>query len=135
MKNLKKKIIGGVIASIALLGDVFAQNAGGAWQWWFFWQRTDVAPNVPATDQWLTGEGLLNSIKTFINYVLGLLAVIALVVLLWWGFQMVTAAGDDNKYKKWFTILKQAGIGLILIGLAWLIVSFFFYIVNVMVGG
>jgi uncharacterized membrane protein YukC len=48
---------------------------------------------------------------------------------------MVTAAGNDEKYKKGFTILKQAGIGLILIGLAWLIVSFFFFVVGVMVGG
>jgi hypothetical protein len=65
---------------------------------------------------------------------LGLLALLALGVLLWWGFQMVTAAWDDNKNKKWFTILKQAGIGLIFIGLAWLIVSFFFFIVWIMVG-
>jgi len=41
---------------------------------------------------------------------LGMLALIALVVLLWGGFQMVTAAGDDDKYKKGFKILQQAAI-------------------------
>ncbi len=46
---------------------------------------------------------------------------------------MVTAAGDDNKYKKGFTILKQAGIWLVFIGLSWLIVSLLFYIVGLMV--
>jgi hypothetical protein len=44
-----------------------------------------------------------------------MLALVALVVLLWGGFQMVTAAGDDAKYKKGFKILQQAAIGLIFI--------------------
>jgi hypothetical protein len=46
---------------------------------------------------------------------LGMLATIALVLVLWAGFQMVTAAGDDAKYKKGMTILKQAGIGLVIV--------------------
>jgi hypothetical protein len=58
-----------------------------------------------------------------------MLATIALVICLWAGFQMVTAAGDDGKYKKGITILKQAGIGLVIIGLAWLIVSVIFWLV------
>ncbi len=43
---------------------------------------------------------------------------------------MVTAAGDDGKYKKGFTILKQAAIGLAVIGLARFIVSFIFWFIN-----
>lgn len=65
---------------------------------------------------------------------MGFLALIALIILFWWGLQMVPVAWDDSKYKKWFTILKQSGIGLVVIWLSWLlIVSFFFYIVKVMV--
>ena len=37
-----------------------------------------------------------------------MLALIALVILIRGGFQMVTAAGDDAKYKKGFKILQQA---------------------------
>ena len=40
---------------------------------------------------------------------------------------MVTAAGDDGKYKKGMTILKQAAIGLVIIGVAWLFVSVIFW--------
>jgi hypothetical protein len=58
------------------------------------------------------------------------LALIALVLLLWWGFQMVTAAGDDKKYDAWFTILKQAAFGLIMIGVAWFVVSIIFFVIN-----
>jgi hypothetical protein len=43
---------------------------------------------------------------------------------------MITAAGDDGKYKKGFTILKQAGIGLVFIGVSWLIVSVIFFLLN-----
>jgi hypothetical protein len=58
---------------------------------------------------------LIDSIKTAINWVLSILGIIALVILLYGGFQMVTAAGAEDKYKKGFTILRQAGIGLIFI--------------------
>ena len=69
---------------------------------------------------------LITVIKTFISWTLGMLALVALVVLLWGGFQMVTAAGDDAKYKKGFKILQQAAIGLIFIWLSWLMVSVIF---------
>ena len=47
----------------------------------------------------LQGGKLIDVIKSFINRILGMLALIALVILLFGGFQMVTAAGDDGKYK------------------------------------
>ena len=76
------------------------------------------------------GSKLIDSIKSFINWTLGMLATIALVICLWAGFLMVTAAGDENKMKKGQTILKQAAIGLVIIGLAWLIVSVIFWLIG-----
>jgi hypothetical protein len=75
----------------------------------------------------------LDVVKTFINYALGLLALIALGVLLYGGFQMVTAAGDDGRYKAGFTILKQAAIGLAFIALAWIVVRFIFFVIGFVV--
>ena len=43
---------------------------------------------------------------------------------------MVTSAGEEDKYNSGFTILKYAAIGLILIGVAWFIVSGIFWLVN-----
>ncbi|HKL43930.1 MAG TPA: pilin, partial [Candidatus Absconditabacterales bacterium] len=77
-----------------------------------------------------TGGGLIDVIKSFINWVLGLLSLIALVILLYGGFKMVTAAGDEGKYKEGFKILKQAGIGLAVIGLSWFVVSIIFWIIG-----
>jgi hypothetical protein len=88
-----------------------AQNVGLGW-----------TKNADAWDGWL-----LLIVQNFINFVLGLLSFIALIMLLRGGFQMVTAAGDDAKYNSWFTILKQAGVGIAIIGLSWMIVSFVFF--------
>jgi len=75
-------------------------------------------------------DAFVNVIRGWINWTLGILAFIALIILLYGGFLMVTAAGDEEKYKKWFTILRQAAIGLILIGIAWFVVSIIFWLVN-----
>lgn len=78
-------------------------------------------------DQW---GRLIDVIKSFINWILGMLALIALVILIWGGFQMVTAAGDETKYKKGFKILQQAAIGLVFIWVSWLVVSVIFWLLT-----
>jgi hypothetical protein len=90
-------------------------------------QNTQYNPDVPGAES-LQGGKLIEVIKSFINWMLGILALIALVILLWGGFQMVTAAGDDAKYKKGFKILQQAAIGLVFIGVSWLVVSVIFWL-------
>lgn len=75
-------------------------------------------------------SNLLTTITKAINWILGMLAMIALVVCLWGGFQMVTAAGDDGKYKKGMGILKQAAIGLVIIGVSWMFVSLVFWLIG-----
>ena len=85
--------------------------------------------NAPGTGQ-DQQAGLIQIIKNFINWTLGILALITLVLLLWGGFQMVTAAGDDGKYKAGFKILKQAAIGLAFIALAWFMVSIIFWLIG-----
>ena len=69
-------------------------------------------------------------IQTAVNWILGMLAMIVLLLLIYGGFQMVTAAGDEEQYGKWFTILKQAAFGLVMIWLAWFIVSLIFFLID-----
>jgi phosphatidylglycerophosphate synthase len=73
---------------------------------------------------------LINVIKGGVNWVLGILALIALIILLYGWFLMVTSAGNEEQYKKWRTILQHAAIGLMLIGVAWFIISIVFWLVN-----
>jgi hypothetical protein len=58
------------------------------------------------------------------------LGLIALIILLWGGFLMVTSAGNEERYNKGRTILQHAAIGLAIIGVAWFIVSIVFWLVN-----
>jgi hypothetical protein len=44
---------------------------------------------------------------------------------------MVTAAGDEKKYGTGFTVLKQAAIGLVFIGLSALFIQLIFYVLGV----
>lgn len=124
MKKLSVKVLSFLVFwMLSMWGLVtFAQNPAGA-----FGSADETAGIagiawVGAQKEW----ALITVIKTFISWTLGMLALVALVVLLWGGFQMVTAAGDDAKYKKGFKILQQAAIGLIFIWLSWLMVSVIF---------
>lgn len=96
-----------------------------------FWDQTTAGGIGVAGAGTDKGDSLIKVVKTFINWMLGMLALIALVILLRGGFQMVTAAGDDAKYKKGFKILQQAAIGLVFIGVSRLIVSVIFWLLNV----
>ena len=92
-------------------------------------RRTDLG--VPGWEVGGAGsEGFIDAVQNGVNYLLGLLGLITIIILIWGGFQMVTAAWDDGKYKKWFTIVKHASIGLILIGVSALIVNLIFFFVN-----
>ena len=90
------------------------------WQIWVPWSEVGGQGN----------EWFLDFVQSWVNWILALLGLITIIILIWGGFQMVTAAGDDGKYKKGFTIVKQAVIGLILIGVSALIVNLIFSFVN-----
>jgi hypothetical protein len=58
---------------------------------------------------------------------LGLLGLVALIYLIYNGFLILTAAGDEAQYKKGLQSVKYAAIALAGIGASWLIVSLIFY--------
>ena len=72
-------------------------------------------------------------IKNIINYALWMLALVALVYLIYHGFLIVTAAGDDTQYKKGISGVKYAAIAIAGIGASWLIVSAIFWVLALMI--
>ena len=102
-----------------------SQGAYGAWS-----NPKDDVNLISDGNQKLKWAAFLDTIKNAINWILGVLATIALVVCLYGGFLMVTAAGDEKKYQKWLSVLKYAAVGLAIIGLSWLIVSVIFWFVG-----
>ena len=111
--------------------SVNAQLEGCEWFWANFEECWISDIQVPWTEDPnnVTWTSLIKTIKRFINRVLGILSLIALIILIRAGIKMLTAAWDDAKYKEWFKILKQVAFWLIFIWLARLMVSLIFWII------
>ena len=129
MKIMNKKLLwliaAGTITATTAIAPISTFAAGG------FMNQNPTSIWVAGADKWGQGDTwFINFVQSAVNWILAFLGLITIIILIWWGFQMVTAAGDDNKYKKWFTIVKQAVIGLILIGVSALIVNLIFNFVN-----
>lgn len=78
----------------------------------------------------------LGFFANLITYALGLLALIALIYLIYHGFLMVTAAGSDEQYNRGLKGIKYAAIAIVGIGVSWFVVSFIFGVIdNVITAG
>lgn len=83
-----------------------------------------------AKDGDIKSEGVIDIIKNFINWALGLLGLIALIMLLYGGYKMVVAGGDEAAYQEWLKILKNAAIGIAFIATSYFMVSFIFFVIG-----
>jgi len=59
-----------------------------------------------------------------IQWVLGILALVAVIMIIYGGFMWMTAGGNEEKVEKAKKIISAAVIGLIIVLLAWAIVIF-----------
>lgn len=67
---------------------------------------------------------LKQTVVNVIQWVLGVLALVAVLMIIVGGFQWMTAAGNDERIDKAKKIISAAVIGLIIVLLAWAIVIF-----------
>ena len=144
--KMKKMLLGAFLGMFALAGVAILPNYADAGDWgttakdkWFqsanWWGTQDTTYNANvAGSKNLAWDSLIRTIQTAINWVLGLLSLVALVLCLWGGFQMMTSGGDSKKYESGLNILKWAAIGLAVIAGSWLIVSLIFYVINGAIG-
>jgi hypothetical protein len=68
-------------------------------------------------------DDLLEVIKGAANWVFGILALLALIIVMYGWFLMLTSAGEDDAYSKGRSIMRSALIWLVIIGVAWFVVS------------
>lgn len=129
MKKLAKFVLWWLfgIFSFALVAPTLAQSTVPGSVPWGWFGNVDNTAWIAVWWTWANQEQwLIQIIKNAINRVLWILGLIVLVLLLRGGFQMVTAAGDETKYKAWFKILKQAAMGLAFIAVSRFMVSIIF---------
>ena len=126
--HMKKVLVGAFLGMFALAWVAVLPNYASATDW----ANPKADESLIANDwqQKLTWSALLDTIKNAINWILGILATIALVICLYGGFKMITASGDEKKYGDGLKVLKQAAIWLAIIWLSWMIVSIVFWFVG-----
>ncbi len=74
-----------------------------------------------------TGLGtadLKDTVVNIIQWLLGVLALVAVTLIIYGGFVWLTAAGNEEKIEKAKKVISAAVIGLIIVLLAWAIVIF-----------
>lgn len=91
----------------------------------------NIVAQANSWDSWLSqlkfgkeGEGLVQLVTDLLNSVVGVVALIAVVMLIWNGVQYITAGGDDGKVEKATKGITNAVIGLVIAFIAGLIVRF-----------
>jgi len=83
---------------------------------------------VPTDKLGETATDIRDQIRNLINIALGFLGVAGVIVMIYGGALWMSAAGDDEKVEKAKKTIVSGLIGLVIIGIAWTIVS---YVLNV----
>ena len=135
LKNFGHKLLGlYLIAGSALVATANTAFAQTQWGTTLPFADPDKSAGINVGWAWSDqGDTIIDIIKRFINYALGFLALIALVMLLWGGYKMVASGWDEGAYKEGLKILKNAAIGIAFIAVSWFLVTFIFYVIGVVV--
>lgn len=118
MKKQLKSLIGavGIAAALLPMQVLAADNP--------FIQAQNLAGTVGNQAGITSQRTLPEIVGSIINIVLGFLGIVFLVLMLYAGFQWMTAGGDEKKVDKARTMITQAIIGLVVIVAAFSISSF-----------
>ena len=88
--------------------------------------QAQVDPNVDNLAnkfQIASGNDLQGSIQNVVNWLLGMLGLLAVIVIVYGGVQYILSAGDDKKAENGKRTVLFAMIGLILVGISAVIVN------------
>jgi len=112
-----------------IVWTITVSNADFVLDWWNYVSWYNVVWTKDGSNtSW--DARLIDTVKTAVNRVLWILSLIALILCLRGWFQMLTAAWDEWKVKKWTKVLTHAAIWLAVIWLSWIFVTFIFYLIN-----
>lgn len=109
-------------ASIAAMVGTYAQSA--------FAQPNSVLNPLDRPQASANNTDLRSGVISLINYFLGFLGLIAVIVIIFSGVKLVASQGNDGKVKEAQKTILYAALGLLIVFFAYAIVNF---IVNVIV--
>ncbi len=120
MKKAIKRSIYGLVAWVTLAQTAITRADIDTWM-------GNINSNVVWTDAPLD-QAIQSLMVTSMKY----LSVLAVLYGLWWGFHILTAAWDEDKVKKWKTIIVHTVIWLVVI---WLVGSIVRWVVGSLLWG
>ena len=123
---MKKLLLKGYLALsliISLWSMLYLPTyADGGCIFWF-WEDCYVKEIKTIGTEKKQESALLDTIKSTINWILGILATIALVICMYGWFKMLTSGWNSKWYDDWLKVLQNAALWLVIIWLSRLIVS------------
>lgn len=72
----------------------------------------------------ISDRPFLDLLSSIINWILGLVGTVAVLMLIWGGFNYLTSAGNSDQTKKAKQTITYAVVGIIIIALAYTLVNF-----------
>jgi cytochrome bd-type quinol oxidase subunit 2 len=126
MKKLFKQIaIVSMLTAVALLFTSVFAHAQGATGSGFFGPQGQSGSVPSAVIQATGGQGSVRQlILTFINYFLGFLGLLAVIMIIYAGVLYITDAGEGGNTDKAKKIIMYAVVGILIIFLSFAIVNF-----------
>jgi len=110
---------------------VVSDNVDAGFEWW--WELIVDGIDGIYTDGVIDNETAwvkaTNLMKWFLNYVLWLIGLVAMLYLLYHGFLALTAWSDDDQRKKWIAGIKYAAIAIVWLAVAWFIISLILFVI------
>ena len=83
-----------------------------------------ISANTAVINDWIRTAWTADTvIQAWLSNLLGFLYLIAVLFAIWGGFNILTAAWDEEKVKKWKTILIQAMLWIVVIFIAWSLID------------
>lgn len=103
----------------------------------WFWKNGSINATSDITIWWMNGDGtiqredaLLDIIKWGVNWVLWILALVALAFVLFGWIKIATARWEEWWFNDGMKIIQRALLGLLIIGVAWFIISAIFWLLR-----
>lgn len=91
----------------------------------YLWQQVRALEIYPPTALLpeIEKDSPANMIAHIISYGIGLAAILAVIAITWAGITIIIGSGDDEQMKKWRKIIIFALVGVLLAGIAYLVVN------------
>ncbi|MEK7564743.1 MAG: TrbC/VirB2 family protein [Patescibacteria group bacterium] len=113
--NLNKLISVGLLSFFLFALSFMAVNAAEV--------TGDLQPEIVGVEGF-TKERLTSTVTIVVNYIIGIVAIVAVVMIVWAGYLYITAGMDEKNVEKAKKMLLYGIIGIVVVILSYSIVSF-----------